>query len=231
MTAKDIVLAAVGRGQAALSEFESKKVLAEYGVPAAAEGLAGSADEAAVLAGDIGFPVAVKACSPDLMHKSDAGLVRLNLADEDAVRRAYDDVSARAGAGLDGILVSEMVKGNRELVVGLIRDPQFGPTVMLGLGGVMAEVLGDTVFRMAPLDRIEAGEMALELRSAALLGEFRGQKPADLEALCSVLMGVGRLGLELEEVAEVDVNPLIVDASGRIAAVDALVVLGKGGAA
>jgi hypothetical protein len=118
-----------------------------------------------------------------------------------------------------------MVPGQRELVIGLNRDPQFGPCVMLGIGGIMTEVFQDTVFRMAPLDMIEAKDMAEELRFKAILGAFRGQKPVDMEMLCRTLIAVGQIGLELEAVSELDVNPMIVTPQGRVVAADALVVL------
>ncbi|MFH1137978.1 MAG: acetate--CoA ligase family protein [Pseudomonadota bacterium] len=228
MNALEMVNAALARGQRALSEFESKILLAQYDVPTTREGLAHTEDQAAALALEIGFPTALKACSPDLMHKSEKGWIELGLRSEEDVRRAFSSLLARADQPLDGVLVQEMVSGQRELVLGLSRDPQFGPCVMLGLGGVLTEVFRDAVFRMAPLDLIEARDMADELKSKAILGAFRGQAPADLEAICRALVGLGRLGLELDQVAEVDVNPLIIDRDGRVRAVDALVVLGGG---
>ncbi len=226
MAATDILRAALARGQAALSEFESKQVLGEFGLPISREGLAGNADEACTLAAELGFPVVLKACSSRLMHKSEGGWVRLNLKDEPEVRAAFADIQSRAaGEEIDGVLVQEMVPGQRELVLGLNRDPQFGPCVMLGLGGIMTEIFRDVVFRMAPFDSLEASDMVAELRSRALLDDFRGQAPADLEAVTRSLVALGRLGLQLPEVAEVDVNPMIITPEGRVVAVDALVVL------
>ncbi len=226
MAATDILRAALARGQAALSEFESKQVLGEFGLPISREGLAGNADEACTLAAELGFPVVLKACSSRLMHKSEGGWVRLNLKDEPEVRAAFADIQSRAaGEEIDGVLVQEMVPGQRELVLGLNRDPQFGPCVMLGLGGIMTEIFRDVVFRMAPIDSLEASDMVAELRSRALLDDFRGQAPADLEAVTRSLVALGRLGLQLPEVAEVDVNPMIITPEGRVVAVDALVVL------
>ena len=225
-----LIATARAKGQAALNEHESKLALAAHGVPVSAEGLAQSADQAEELARELGFPVALKACAATLMHKSEGGWVRLGLADETAVRAAYDDIAgraARAGLALDGVLVQEMVGGNRELVLGLSRDPQFGPCVMLGLGGVLAEALADTVFRMAPLERLEVLDMLEQLRCRPMLAAFRGQSPADLEALCAAVIGLGRLGLEHDAVVEVDVNPLIITAQGRVKAVDGLVVLAR----
>jgi succinyl-CoA synthetase beta subunit len=226
MDARMIIRQGVEAKHRALSEFSSKKLLACYGVPVVREELAASADEAAGIAGSIGYPVVLKACAPDLMHKSEGGLVALDLADEAALRTAYRDITTSVEGELEGVLVQEMVSGPRELVVGLLRDAQFGPCVMVGLGGVLTEVLGDTAFRMAPVDPIEALDMIEELDCRPMLDAFRGQSAADLEALVSCLIGVGEIGLVHQEVAEIDVNPLIVDARGRIRAVDALVVLG-----
>lgn len=148
---ESIIEQGLARGQGALSEYWSKKVLAAAGVPVTREELAGDADQAVALAGEIGFPVALKACSWRLMHKSEAGAVALNLTGADAVRAAYERVAGAADE-LEGVLVQEMVAGSRELVAGLIRDPQFGACVMVGLGGVLTEVLQDTAFRVAPRD-------------------------------------------------------------------------------
>jgi len=175
-----ILQAALSQGRPALSEYEAKQVLAAYGVPVTREYLAKTPDEAVAAAGKLGYPVVLKACSAQLMHKSDTGLVALGLADEAAVRSAFDRISSRLTGEVDGMLVSEMVSGKRELVVGMNRDPQFGPCVMLGLGGVMTEIFRDAVFRMAPVDEIEVKEMAAGLKSAKMLDAFRGEAPADL---------------------------------------------------
>jgi len=128
---------------------------------------------------------------------------------------------------MEGILVQEMVEGQRELVAGLSRDPQFGPCVMLGFGGIMAEVIKDTVFRVAPFDIVEALDMINDLKSRSMLGSFRGQKDADLDAICQTLTAIGQLGLAEESIAEIDINPLIISPDGKIKAVDALIILGK----
>ncbi len=208
-----------------MSEYESKKLLGLYGIPVAREKLSHSGDEAVSAAGELGFPVVLKACSPDLMHKSERGCIELNLRSEGDIRAAYERILRGVDLELEGVLVQEMVAGQRELVVGLNRDPQFGPCVMLGIGGIMTEVFQDTVFRMAPLDTIEAKDMTEELRFKTILGTFRGQKPVDMEILCRTLIAVGRIGLELEAVSELDINPMIITPDGRLVAVDALVVL------
>jgi acetate---CoA ligase (ADP-forming) subunit beta len=221
----DLIKKALDKGQKALSEYESKLLLQTYGIPVTREGLAGSADQAADLAAKLGYPVALKACSPDLMHKSEAGAIALGLRDEGEVREAYFGLSSSAKVPLEGILVQEMIHGNRELVLGLSRDAQFGPCVMLGLGGVLTEVINDTVFRVAPLEDIDARDMMDELRAKAILDAFRGQAPADREVISRSLIALGRIGLEQEGVAEIDINPMIIDPRGQITAVDALVVL------
>jgi succinyl-CoA synthetase beta subunit len=191
--------------------------------------LSRSADEAVSAAADLGFPVVLKACSPELMHKSERGCIELNLRSERDVREAYGRIIRSVDLELEGVLVQEMVPGQRELVVGLNRDPQFGPCVMLGTGGMMTEVFKDTAFRMAPFGMIEAKDMAEELRFKAILGAFRGQKPADMDILCRTLIAVGKIGLELETVSELDINPMIITPEGRVVAVDALVVLRRNG--
>ena len=177
------------------------------------------------MAARLGYPVVMKACSPELMHKSEAGAIEIGLKNEAEVRAAYQRLIGATALPLEGILVQEMIRGNRELVLGLSRDAQFGPCVMFGLGGVLTEVINDTVFRVAPLEMIDAQEMMQELRAKAILDPFRGQAAADREAIGRSLMALGQIGLENEAVAEIDVNPMIIDPAGRVKAVDALVVL------
>jgi succinyl-CoA synthetase beta subunit len=225
----DLIRSALTREQQALSEYESKKLLSLYGIPVTREKLSNNADEAVAAATEIGFPVVLKACSPELMHKSEHGCIALNLRSEGDVREAYGRIVESVDLDLEGVLVQEMVPGQRELVIGLIRDRQFGPCVMLGIGGMMTEVFEDTVFRMAPVDMTEAKDMTEELRYKKILGAFRGQKPVDMDTLCRALIAVGQIGLEREAVSELDVNPLIITPEGRVVAVDALVVLSRDG--
>ncbi|MFH1985432.1 MAG: acetate--CoA ligase family protein [Pseudomonadota bacterium] len=225
----DIIETALADGQRALTEYQSKQLLAGYGIPVTREVLVKDADAAVDGAAGIGFPVVLKGSSPELMHKSDAGCVKLGLATPEAVREAFDRIGKSAGKALDGVLVQEMVAGQREIVIGLSRDAQFGPCVMLGTGGVLTEIINDTVFRVAPIDEIEAMDMIADLKSRAMLDAFRGQQPADLKAICSVLAAVGRIGLEKAAISEIDINPLIITPEGRVVAVDALIILdGKG---
>jgi succinyl-CoA synthetase beta subunit len=225
MRADDLIRPALDRGQPTLSEYESKKLLHFYGIPVAREKLSRSAVEAVSAAADLGFPVVLKASSPELMHKSERGCIELNIRSEGDVREAYGRIISSVDLELEGVLVQEMVPGQRELVVGLTRDPQFGPCVMLGIGGIMTEVLEDTAFRMAPFGKIEAKDMTEELRFKAILGAFRGQKPVDMDMLCRTLIAVGQIGLELDTVSELDINPMIITPEGHVVAVDALVLL------
>ena len=213
-----------------LSEHASKALLAEYGLPLAREGLARDAGEAARVAGSIGFPVVLKLCGDAIAHKTERDLVRLGLGDAPAVRAAAEALLAlrRPEDGDVALLVAEQVRGRRELIAGLVRDPQFGPCVVLGLGGILAEAVGDVAFASAPLTAIDARRMADALQSRRLLGSFRGEPAVDLDALARILVGLGRLGVERPDVESVDVNPLIVR-DGLPVAVDALVVLGPPG--
>ena len=212
-----------------LSEHESKRLLAGYGVPVARELLADDPEGAARAATELGFPVALKLCGEALAHKTERDLVRLGLADADAVRRAAEVLltKRRPEDGVVRLLAAEMVHGRRELIAGLVRDPQFGPCVVLGLGGILTEALRDAVFAQAPLTPAEARALPGRLRASHLLAEpFRGEPPVDVEALAAVLVGLGRLAVERPDVVSVDVNPLIVARNGSPVAVDALVVLG-----
>ncbi len=221
----NLIQKALAQGHHTLNEFASKQFLAAYGIPVSREALVRTEAEAVAAAERIGYPVALKACSARLPHKSEAGAVALHLEGPEAVRREMGRVARAVHVPLDGFLIQEMVAGQRELVAGLSRDPQFGPCVMLGLGGVMAEVFRDTAFRVAPFDRAEALDMIGELRSRALLGAFRGQAPADPQVLVRILLALGRIGLENDRIAEIDINPIIVTPSGAATAVDALIVL------
>lgn len=225
----DPIKTAGNNGQNALSEFQSKQVLKGFGIPVTREILVQTCDEAVDAAEQVGYPVVLKPCSWELMHKSELGCIELGLSGPGSVGQAFEriheKIDTRRGVPLDGVLVQEMVDGNRELVAGLSRDPQFGACVMLGFGGVTAEIIEDTVFRVAPFDQAEAMDMIGDLKSRPMLDAFRGQDPADLGTLCRILVGIGRLGLENPAIAEIDINPLIVSPDGSIKAADALIIL------
>jgi acetyl-CoA synthetase (ADP-forming) len=220
---KDLLVKALQKGQLALSEYESRKAIASAGVPITREALVQSRDEAMDQAEKIGFPVVLKGSSPELTHKTEMGMVRVNLKDRDDVGSAFDELSGK-GIKLEGVLVQEMVKGHREFVIGLTRDPQFGPCVMFGLGGIFTEAMKDVSFRVAPLSEDDAREMIGEIRAAKLLDAFRGEKAVDRETLIRALVNIGRLGMTHDEIAEIDINPLIIR-DGKPIAVDALVIL------
>ncbi len=207
-----------------LSEAESKARLAAHGVPVLDERVAGTADEAVGAAHELGFPVVAKLCGDAIAHKTERGLVRLNLGDGEAVRSAATDLlaAARPEDGAVGVLVAPQVRATRELIAGLNLDPQFGLTVMLGIGGVLAEALGDVAFRLVPLTRTDAEEMLDDLATQALLGAFRGEPPVDREAVVDVLLGLAGLAEADPSVRSVDLNPLMI-VEGRPVAVDALV--------
>ncbi len=209
-----------------LSEAASKQLLASYGVPVLDERTASDAAGAVSAASALGYPVVVKLCGDAIAHKTERGLVRLNLGDADAVRASADALltAATPDDGAVELLVAPMVKGNRELIAGLVRDPQFGPCVMLGVGGVLAEALGDVAFRLVPLAEIDAREIVDDLATQKLFGPFRGEPAVDRDALAAVLLGLSRLAADRPDVASVDLNPLIV-VDGKPLAVDALVEL------
>ena len=211
-----------------LSEFRSMQWVKSYGIPCAAQEWVVDGDAAVTAADAMGYPVVVKLCGDAIAHKTERNLVRLGLGDADAVRAAAVDLLGRAVPedGEVGLLVAEQVQGRRELLAGLFRDPQFGPCVTLGLGGVLTEALDDVVFAKAPLSREEARELVGRLRTSRLLTEpFRGEPAANLEAVAELLMALGRLGCERPEVASVDLNPVILRGAEPVA-VDALVEIG-----
>lgn len=211
-----------------LSEAASKELLAAYGVPFAPERKVATADEAVVAAASLGLPVVVKLGGDKIAHKTERGLVRLRLSDEQAVRDAALDLlaAARPEDGEVHLLVAPMISGTRELIAGVLVDAQFGPTVMLGIGGVMAEVIADVQFRPAPLTRAGAENMIASLRMQGLLQDFRGESAVNLSQVVDTLVGLSEVATTRQDIVSVDVNPLIVRANGDIVAVDALVELG-----
>jgi acyl-CoA synthetase (NDP forming) len=210
-----------------LSEHASKAIIAEYGVSLAQERLARDAETAVEAAHAIGFPVVMKLCGDSIAHKTERNLVRLGLGDDASVEAAAAELlaAARPEDGPVELLVAEQVKGQRELIAGMVRDPQFGPCVLLGLGGILAEALGDVVFAVAPIDRATAYEMVEGLSASRLLIEpHRGEPAIDREALANLLEGLSRLAVDRPDIESIDLNPLIV-AGERPVAVDALVEL------
>ncbi|MBW2619051.1 MAG: acetate--CoA ligase family protein [Deltaproteobacteria bacterium] len=221
-----IIEAALGRGQKALSEYESKLVLAGYGIPVVQEALVkdlGSAKKAAL---QIGYPVVLKVCSPEITHKTESGLIEVDLRREADLIEAFQRLEERLAGREVNLLIQEMVAGARELVMGMTRDPQFGPCVMFGLGGIFTEILGDVSFRVATITRPDALEMMAEIKGRKILETVRGLERVEVETLGRGLIALGDIGLEYPSIREIDVNPLIVRGSQPVA-VDALVVLGE----
>ncbi len=229
MKPSEIIAKAKEEGRNVLLEYEAKSLIAHYGIPVTKIHLAKSEEEAVEAAKEIGFPVVLKIVSPDVLHKSDVGGVKVNLKNEEEVRAAYrsiiESVKQRVpNARITGILVQEFAPPGLELIIGLVRDPQFGPTVMFGLGGIFVEVYKDVAFRVAPLSEEDADSMIREIKAYRLLTGFRGMEPVDVGALKDALIKAGQVGLEHEEIAEMDLNPVIAYPKG-LKVVDARVIL------
>ena len=216
-------------GKQTLTEREAKDVLALYGVPVVGETLVDSADAAAAAATKLGLPVVLKVESPDLPHKTEAGVIRLNLRTVEEVRAGYEAVMANAAKvspppRINGVLVQPMVPQGVEIVVGVRNDPLFGPLIVVGLGGILVEVLKDTALSPAPVTPSEAVGMLRGLKGVKLLEGFRGMEAVNIDKLADVISRVSRFAADhRDSVAELDVNPLIC-AGNRITAVDALIV-------
>lgn len=218
-------------GRTHLGEVEARPLLEAYGIAQPRAELARSADQAAQLAAGIGFPVALKVVSPDIFHKSEVGGIALKLGNVEQVQAAFDEMLERVRqrqpeARIEGALVTQMAPPGHELIVGMRRDPQFGPLLMFGLGGIYVELLKDVAFRVAPFDRAETLAMIGETHAGKLLGGLRGQPPADIDAVAEVIERVARLALDYPQVQEIDINPLIAYEAGRGAlAVDVRMVV------
>ena len=230
-TPQDAISTARKEGRSALDESTGKQLLEDFGITVPQSIVTKDAGTAVKDAGSLKFPVVVKVMSQDILHKSDAGGVKVSLNNADEVKDAIATMAALPAikkAKVDGYLVEEMAPAGQELVVGGLKDPQFGPLVMVGLGGIFVEVLKDVAFRICPIEEIDAREMLAELKGAALLKGARGQKPASEDAIVDVLMKVGGdngLLMQLEsDIAEADINPLIVSETSAVA-VDARFIL------
>jgi acetyl-CoA synthetase (ADP-forming) len=207
----------------ALSEHESKRLLAQYGIPVSREILISSKDELGDAVEKIGFPLAMKGSSSQFSHKTEMNLVSLDVKNLEEARFEFERISQIMDGRGDGVLVQEMVKGKRELMAGLTRDAQFGPCVMFGLGGILTEALEDVCFRMAPINKKQAYEMFNDIKANKILGAVRGMDPVDLNLLADILVALGNLGIERNDVQEIDLNPIIIK-NGSPVAVDALVI-------
>jgi acetate---CoA ligase (ADP-forming) subunit beta len=221
----EIIEKALEEGRTTLSEYESKQVLASYGIPITRELIVDSVQDLINATKEIGYPLVLKGCSSGIAHKTEKGLIKVDIRNEEEAKTAFEEIAANIGAE-DAILVQEMVKGQRELVIGLTRDPQFGPCVMFGLGGIFTEILKDISFRVAPLEERDALEMMKDIKGHKILEAVRGMEAADLNTFSHILIKVGQIGLENERIKEIDINPVIISGSQPVA-VDALVVLDK----
>ena len=214
-----------------LTEFESKEVLKKAGIPVVETRLAKTREEAARLSREIGFPVAIKIASPDVIHKSDSGGVRLNLNTIEEVKSAFDDMIKRVNqqyphAVIHGVSVQKMLLPGTEVIVGTSKDPQFGPVIMFGLGGIFVEVLKDVSFRIIPVDQRDAQEMISEIKGYLLLQGYRGKEPANIAALMEMILKISNLVEENPEIKELELNPIFAYGD-RAVAVDARILLEK----
>lgn len=221
----ELISQVISEGRRTLNEYESKLILAAYGVPITRECLVASPSALSAAVKEIGFPLVMKACSAAIAHKTERNVIRLNISSLKAASRAYKEIKKAMEDAPGGVLVQEMVPSGRELVVGMTRDVQFGPCVMFGLGGVFTEVFQDVVFRKAPLTEEDALSMTTEIQGVKILGPVRGMEVVNLRSLAAVITAVGRIALEHPSIAEIDINPLIIR-RGEPVAVDALMVLG-----
>ncbi|MDE2934383.1 MAG: acetate--CoA ligase family protein [Chloroflexota bacterium] len=231
MTFAETISSARAENRTLLSEVEAKAALGDAGIPVTATTLAQTREEAAAQAEAIGYPVALKVVSPNVAHKSDVGGVVLGLESHEEVAEGYDEIihsvqAAQPSANIEGVSVQEMASPGVEVIVGVTTDPQFGPVMMFGLGGIMVEVLGDVAFRLAPLGEGDARDMIDEIQGRQVLDGVRGQPPVDLGAIEAMLDRVSVFAAEHPEVAELDLNPVIASPEGAIA-VDARIVLAE----
>jgi acetyltransferase len=207
-------------GRLQIGDAEARDILTAYHIPIPASKLCATVEEAVAFAEEIGYPVVMKIASPDILHKTDIGGVRLNVQNASDVRDSFDLLTFRAvrympDAEIWGCLVQQQIRGGKEVILGMNRDPQFGPLVMFGLGGIYVEVLKDVAFRVAPFSRREADELMREIRSFNLLRGVRGQEPSDIEAIADTLLKLSQLVTDFPEIVEMDINPLMVFEKGR----------------
>ena len=217
---KDVFAKVRADGRVTMGDSEARDILEAYGIPLPKSAVAATADEAVAFAESIGYPVVMKIASPDILHKSDIGGIKLNIASASEVRDAFDLLVYRGqrfmpDATIWGCQIQQMVKGGREVIIGVNRDPQFGPLIMFGLGGIYVEALKDVTFRVAPLDRRAATEMLGEIRAYKLLRGVRGEKPSDQAAIVDTLLRISQLVTDFPEIVELDINPLMVFEQGK----------------
>jgi len=216
-------------GRSVLTEFESKKILKQVGISVVETKLAKTQKEAVSLSQKFGFPVALKIISPDIVHKSDSGGVKLSINNVTEVKKAYDDILKKVGkqypnAIIHGISVQKMARPGTEVIIGTSQDPQFGPVIMFGLGGIFVELLKDVSFRIIPVERRDAQEMIQEIKGYPLLQGYRGKEPANLPALVETLLTISKLIEENPQIRELELNPIFVYRN-KAMTVDARIIL------
>ncbi len=231
MSTATIIERARSQGRVILSEVEAKQILAEAGIPVVETRLARNPEEAVAIANELGYPVALKIVSPQITHKSDVGGVRLNVQDARGVVNAFEEIvnnarRAAPDATVEGVSVQRMAKPGVEVIIGMTKDPQFGPVLMFGLGGILVEVLKDVAFRIVPLAPRDAKQMIREIKGYPLLEGYRGQPPSDVAALEAMLLKLSEFVDAHPELAELDLNPVFAYPEGAVA-VDARIVLEK----
>lgn len=219
-----IIDKALRKGRKTLSEYEAKQVLAAYDIPVTKEILVKDKEHLEKAIQKIGFPLVMKGCSAEIAHKTEKGLIYVDIRTATEAKKAFREIMAGMEGFEGGVLIQEMIKGRRELVMGLTRDPQFGPCVMFGLGGIFTEILRDISFRRAPLEARDVQEMMQEIKGHKILEAVRGMEAADKKHLTEMLINIGRIGLEIPEVSEIDLNPVILSGAKPVV-VDALIVL------
>ncbi|MGQ4910929.1 MAG: acetate--CoA ligase family protein [Candidatus Thorarchaeota archaeon] len=234
--AKKIFKTARDEGRTFVLEHEAKDIMASYGIPIPAYGTAVNADEAVEKAKEIGYPVVLKILSKDILHKSDAGGVKVNLKSDDEVRKAFNEImenakkyGAEKGVDVDlsrGVFISEFAEMGTEIIVGVTKDPQFGHAIMVGLGGIFVEVLKDVSFRLIPFTESDALEALSELKAYKILEGVRGEGPRDVDALVKIMLGISKMVQENPEITELDCNPSFVYEKGKGAlVVDARILI------
>jgi acyl-CoA synthetase (NDP forming) len=220
---------AKAEGRKFLLEYEAKTVCKDYGIPVTKLKIAKTAEEAAKFSEEIGYPTVLKIISPDVIHKVDVGGVILNVASSEDAKKAYNKIvenvkKHKPDAKIDGILVQEMAPSATEVIVGAIKDAQFGPTLMFGLGGTFVEIMKDVSFRIAPIKEDDARQMISEVKAYPILLGYRGQPPRDIDTIVKIIMDTSRLVMEHQDIKELDLNPVIVYEKGA-KTVDARIIL------
>lgn len=219
-----IIKTAQQQGRKALSEYEAKQVLAAYGIPVTREILIEDRNSVEKSCRKIGYPLVMKGCSAEIAHKTEKGLIHVDIRSAAEALKAFDEIMTGMSGYGGGVLIQELIKGRRELVMGMTRNEQFGPCIMFGLGGIFTEILQDITFRKAPLEIDDAMTMMQEIKAHKIIDGARGMEAADKGIIADMLINVGRIGLEIEQILEIDLNPVIISGKNPVV-VDALMIL------